>query len=126
MIRFGDRGSATVEFVGVGMLVTACTLGILQVGVIAHVSAVLTDSAIAGAAFAALADSSLEAGVTRARELATAGIASDLVTTVTARRGTAAGKSVAVVTIRYRVPGIGPWIPTAESSATGRAFIEVP
>ena len=121
-----QRGSATVEFVGVGALVTVCALGILQVGVIAHVAAVLTDSAIAGAAYAALADSSLEAGAQRALELANAGIAADLVDGVTATRTFVAQKPVAVVTIRYRIPTFGPWFPTVTSTATGRAFLEIP
>lgn len=121
-----DRGSAPVEFVGIGVLVALCTLGILQVGVIAHVNAVVTDSAIAAAAYAALADSSLDAGIERARDLSEAGIAANLITTITARRTNSSGLPVAVVTIRYRVPGIGPWFPTLESSAIGRAFLEVP
>ena len=126
MSRSAERGSATVEFVGVGALVSALALGILQVGVIAHVRAVLTDSAIAGAAYAALADSTLPAGAERARELATAGIASDLVTGVSASRTTVAGKPVAVVTMNYRIPAIGTWLPTFHSQVAGRAFLEVP
>jgi Flp pilus assembly protein TadG len=121
-----DRGSATVEFVGVGTLVTALALGILQVGVIAHVRAVVTDSAIAGAAYAALADSTLDAGADRARVFATEGIASDLVTGVSATRTTVAGKPVAVVTMNYRIPTIGTWLPTVDSQVSGRAFLEVP
>lgn len=121
-----ERGSATVEFVGVGVLVAVCALAVLQVGVVAHVTAVLTDSAIAGAAYAALADSSLTAGIDRTRELVSTGIASDLVTGVTARRSTIARRPVAVMTVTYRVPTIGPWFPVVESTVTGRAFLELP
>ena len=121
-----QRGSATVEFVGVGALVTFCALGIMQVGLVSHVSAVLTDSAIAGAAYAALADSSLAAGVDRARELAGEGIAREVVDGVTAVMNSVSGKPVVVVTITYRVPTFGPWFPTATSTVTGRAFVEVP
>lgn len=121
-----QRGSAAVEFVGVSALVTACALGILQVGMIAHVSAVLTDSANAGAAYAALADSSLAAGAARARELAHLGVARDLVEASSAATATVVGRPVAVVTIRYRIPALGTWFPTVSATATGRAFIELP
>ncbi len=105
---------------------TGCALAIMQLGVAAHVSAVLTDSAIAGAAYAALADSSLEAGAERARDLADAGIARDLVHDVSATRGAVAGAPVAVVTVRYRIPTLGLWAPSVDSTATGRAFLELP
>lgn len=121
-----ERGSATVEFVGVGVLVAACALAVIQVGVVAHVSAILTDSAIAGAAYAALADSSLAAGIDRTRELAKSGIAADLVTDITARQSTISGRPIATITVRFRVPTVGPWLPIAESSVTGRAFLEIP
>ncbi|MFM2412406.1 MAG: hypothetical protein RLZZ587_739 [Actinomycetota bacterium] len=98
----------------------------MQLGIAAHVSAVLTDSAIAGAAHAALADSSLEAGAERARDLAEAGIAGDLVQGVSATPGTVGGSSIAVVTIRYRIPSLGVWVPSVDSTVTGRAFLEIP
>lgn len=105
---------------------TGCALAIMQLGVAAHVSAVLTDSAIAGATYAALADSSLEAGAERARDLADAGIASELVRDVSATQGTVAGLPVAVISIRYRIPALGLWAPSVDSTATGRAFLELP
>lgn len=124
MIHSCDRGSAVVEFVGVGALVTLAALGVMQVGMVSHVKAVVTDSAIAGAAYAALADSSLAAGIERTRELAAMGIARDLITDVTATTTTVAGKPVVVITASYRVPTLGPWAPMAVSSTSGRAFLE--
>lgn len=121
-----DRGSALVEFTGVSLLVTACALGVLQIGMIAHVKAALTDSAIAGAAHAALADSSLSAGVARATELADAGIAAGIVTDIVADRITVSGRAVARVTIHFGVPAIGPWVPTVASQVSGRALVEIP
>ncbi|MFM6967413.1 MAG: pilus assembly protein [Microbacteriaceae bacterium] len=105
---------------------TIAALGIMQVGVIAHVRAVVTDSAIAGAAYAALADSTLPAGVARTRELVEAGIAADLVTDVAASKAMVSGRSVVAVTVDYRVPAIGPWVPLATSTVTGRALVEIP
>lgn len=120
-----ERGSAVVEFAGVGVLVTFAALGVMQVGLIAHVQSVVTDSAVAGAAYAALADSSLAAGVTRTRDLIDAGIASELVTDVTAATTVVSGLPVVAVTVGYRVPAIGPWVPLVSSTVTGRAFVEV-
>jgi len=126
VIAHRQRGSAAVEFVGVGAVVTACALGVLQVGLVSHVSAVLTDSAIAGAAFGALADSSMAAGIERARELATAGIAARFVDDVSATRTTVSGTPVITITVRFRAPTIGPWFPAIVSSVRGRAFVETP
>jgi Flp pilus assembly protein TadG len=120
-----QRGSAAVEFVGVGVMVTACALGILQVGVVSHISAVLTDSAIAGAAHAALADSSIAAGIARTQQLASAGIAAGFVDDVSATRTIIAGKPAVTVTVRFRAPTFGPWFPAVTSSVTGRAFAEI-
>ena len=126
MIAHRQRGSAAVEFVGVGAVVTVCALGILQVGVVSHISAVLTDSAIAGAAFGALAESSMAAGIERTRELATAGIAARFVDDVSATRTTVSGKPVITVTVLFRAPTVGPWFPAVISSVRGRAFVEIP
>lgn len=126
MIRTHERGSAVVEFAGVGVLVTFAALGVMQVGVIAHVRSVVIDSAIAGAAYAGLADSSLSAGVARTRDLISSGIASDLVTDVSATTTTIYGKPAVTITVDFRVPTVGPWIPIADSSVTGRAFVEIP
>lgn len=124
MNRARDRGSSTVEFAGVAALVTLCALGVIQGGVAAHVMAVATDSAIAGAAYAALADSDLRAGASRARELATAALSPEMIRSVTARRDTVSGRSVVVVTIRVRVPAFALVLPIAETEITGRAFLE--
>lgn len=120
------RGSSTVEFAGVGALLTLCALGVLQVGTASHISAIMTDSAIAGAAYAALADSSDRAGAARARELASRALPPELVREVTAHRTEESGIPVATVTIRYRVPMLGLWLPTIDASVSGRALREVP
>ena len=121
-----DRGSSSVEFAGVGALLTLCALGVLQGGVVAHVVAVATDSAIAGAAHGALADSNLGAGAARAKELATAALSPDIIRLVTASRSNVSGREVAVVTIRVRIPIFAMALPVAETDVVGRAFLESP
>ena len=124
MNRGGQRGSAVVEFVGVGALVTLAALTVLQVGVVSHVRSIVTDSAIAGAAYAALADSTVAAGVARTSELLDAGLASDLIRGVSGSHSTLGGSPVVIIAVDYRVPGLGPWLPLVSSTVRGHAFIE--
>ncbi|MEY4319286.1 MAG: hypothetical protein RL378_390 [Actinomycetota bacterium] len=126
MTRELERGSAPVEFVMVGVLLVAVALTVLQIAFVAHVRAVAIDSAIAGAAHAALADTADSEGVVRATELVTNGVAASLVRSVFIASGEVAGKPIASVTIRLGVPIIGPWLPVAETEVTGRAFREAP
>ena len=126
MTRGLERGSAPVEFVLVGVLLVAVALTALQIAFVAHIRAVAIDSAIAGAAHAALADTADSEGVVRATELVTSGVAVSLVRSVTVTSGEVAGKPIASVAIRLGVPIIGPWITVAETDVTGRAFREGP
>jgi len=126
VIHRTTRGSAPFEFVGVGALTTLVVLAILQVAVVSHVRAVVLDSAAAGAAHGALADSSLRAGVERTRALLKIGVASDLIAKVSGSTGTVASRRVAIVKVDYRVPAFALWIPTAIGSVSARAFVEVP
>jgi len=126
MTRGLERGSAPVEFALVGVLLVAVALAVLQIAFVAHIRAVAIDSAIAGAAHAALADTADSEGVVRATELVTSGIAASLVRSVSVTSGESAGKAIASVTIRLAVPAIGPLLTIAETEVTGRAFREAP
>ncbi len=121
-----DRGSSTVEFTGVSALVVIVALAVMQFAVIAHVRAIVTDSAIAGAAFGSLADSTLAAGITRTEQLLNIGIASDLIDSVQARVGSVGGRPVTIVTVAYRVPAFALWVPAVSDTVTARAFVEQP
>jgi Flp pilus assembly protein TadG len=126
MTRGLERGSAPVEFALVGVLFVAVALTVLQIAFVAHVRAVAIDSAIAGAAHAALADTTDSEGVIRATELVASGIAASLVRSVSVTTGETAGKAIVSVTIRLAVPAIGPLLTIAETEVTGRAFREAP
>src|SRR4051812_34016813 len=63
-----DRGSAPVEFVLVGALLTFLFLLVLQVGFVLHARNVLVASAAEGARYAANADRSAGDGAQRAHE----------------------------------------------------------
>ncbi|MCF8547214.1 MAG: pilus assembly protein [Microbacteriaceae bacterium] len=126
MTRGLERGSAPVEFALVGVLLVAVALTVLHIAFVVHIRAVAIDSAIAGAAHAALADTADSEGVARATELVTSGITASLVRSVSVASGEVAGHAIVSVTIRLAVPAIGPWLTIAETEVTGRAFREAP
>lgn len=126
MTRWLERGSAPVEFMLVGVLLVAVAVTVLQIAFFAHIRAVAIDSAIAGAAHAALADTTDSEGVIRATTLVSSGVAASLVQSVTVAPGELNGKPIVSITIELGVPMIGPWLILAETDVTGRAFREAP
>ncbi|PRB10400.1 TadE/TadG family type IV pilus assembly protein [Microbacterium sp. MYb62] len=64
-----DRGSSPVEFLLVGTLLTALTLAVLQLAFAVYVRNVVHDAAVEGAYRAALADTTLEEGIERTRDV---------------------------------------------------------
>ena len=69
-----QRGSAVVDFVLVGGLLTMLFVSLLQVALVLHVRNILIDCATEGARYGALADRDADSGADRTREL----IAADL------------------------------------------------
>lgn len=126
MTRGLERGSAPVEFMLVGVLLVAVAVTVLQIAFFAHIRAVAIDSAIAGAAHAALADTTDSEGVIRATTIVSSGVAASLVQSVTVAPGELNGKPIVSITIELGVPMIGPWLILAETDVTGRAFRESP
>jgi hypothetical protein len=123
MIR-RDRGSAPVEFLLVSVLLVAVTLAVLQISFVAHIRSIAVDSAIAGAAHAALADTTDADGVARTEDLIGRGIARGLVQGVAVSSARVGNREVVVVTASLAIPVIGPWLPVANVDVTGRAFRE--
>ena len=64
-----DTGSAPVEFVLVGLLLTVLTLGVLQLAFAVYVRNVVHDAAVEGAYHGALADTEPADGAARAARL---------------------------------------------------------
>ncbi|CAB4622852.1 unannotated protein [freshwater metagenome] len=126
MTRGLERGSAPVEFVMVGVLLVAVALTVLQIAFVAHIRAVAIDSAIAGAAHAALADTADSEGIARATALVANGVAASLVRSISVTSSEVAGKPIVSIIIQLGVPMIGPWLTIAETEVTGRAFREAP
>ncbi|WP_282847877.1 TadE/TadG family type IV pilus assembly protein [Microbacterium oxydans] len=72
-----DRGSAPVEFVLVGTLLTALTLAVLQLAFAVYVRNVVHDAAVEGAYHAALADTTPEEGEDVTREVISRAVGSE-------------------------------------------------
>lgn len=119
-----DRGSAPVEFVLVGTLLTLVTLSVLQVAFALHIRTTLIDAAAEGARFGALADSTLEAGVERTRELISTALGEGYAQSISAGTGAYGGHPVVIVTVRAPLPLIGmAGLPDA-LEVSGRAALE--
>jgi len=107
MMLRDDEGSAAAEFVMVGALLTVMTLSVLQLGLALHVRNTVVDAAAEGARFGALADNTLEDGVTRTTDLITTALGPDYARDVSASYGTYLGHPASIVTVRTPMPLIG-------------------
>jgi Flp pilus assembly protein TadG len=102
-----ERGSTPVEFVLVGVLLTALTVAVLQLGLAVYVRNVVHDAAVEGAYHGALADVDTRAGAARARDVIVAAVGEGFVEEVSARESTALGHPTVAVTVTTRLPLIG-------------------
>ena len=102
-----DTGSAAAEFVMVGALLTIMTLSVVQLGLALHVRNTIVDAAAEGARFGALADNTLDDGVTRTTDLITTALGPDYARDVSASYGTYLGHPASIVTVRTPMPLIG-------------------
>jgi hypothetical protein len=119
-----DAGSAVAEFVMVGALLTMLTLSVIQLGLALHIRNTVLDAASEGARFAALADSSLDEGVARSRDLISTAIGPRYATDVRATYGRYLGHPSAIVTVRTPLPLIGLFGLDGGLEVTGHAAVE--
>jgi Flp pilus assembly protein TadG len=102
-----DRGASPVEFVLVGTLLTVLTLGVLQFGLAVYVRNVVHDAAVEGAYHAALADTTLEDGARRARDIVTRTIGAEFATEITVRETSALGHDAVEIRVAATLPLVG-------------------
>lgn len=103
----GDEGSSPVEFVLVGALLTVLTLGVLQFGLAVYVRNVVHDAAVEGAYHAALADTSLEEGAQRTREIVARTVGAQYAAEVEVGESGEPGHAVVEVTVLAVLPLVG-------------------
>lgn len=103
----GDSGSSPVEFVLVGTLLTVLTLGVLQFGLAVYVRNVVHDAAVEGAYHAALADTSLDDGARRTREIVSRTVGEAYAADVMVRETTALGHASVEIRVAATLPLVG-------------------
>ena len=120
----GDAGSAVVEFVLVGTMLTFLVLAVLQLALALHVRNTVLDAAAEGARFGALADNAPRDGVARTVELIEAAIGPDFADDVAVSTGQWRGYPVVTVTVRTTLPVLGPIGFPGSLEVAGHAPIE--
>ena len=108
-----STGSAPVEFVLVGVVLTMLTLAIIQFGVAVYVRNVVHDAAVEGAHVAALADTTLAEGADRTRMVIGRTVGEGFAQDVSVRETEQLGYPAVEVRVRTTLPLIGligvPW-----------------
>lgn len=128
-IAADERGSAAVDFVLVGSLVTLMFLAVLQLGVDYHVRNVLAACVADGARYGANADvADPQAGADKANALIRSSLGDAFAhATAADPQDTVAGAPVVTVTVRARLPVLAWFLPVGPTvSATGHALLEPP
>ena len=104
-----ERGSSPVEFVLVGMVLTALTLAVIQLGVAVHVRNVVHDAAVEGAFHAGLADVDPAEGAGRAADIIARTLGDGVVQHAEAHVSDALGHPTVEVTVVATIPLVGLW-----------------
>jgi hypothetical protein len=102
-----DAGSAVVEFVLVGALLTILTLSVIQLGLALLIRNTVLDAASEGARYGALADNTIGDSVGRTRDLITTAIGPSYARDVSVERGNYDGHPADIVTVRAPLPLVG-------------------
>jgi Flp pilus assembly protein TadG len=102
-----ESGSSPVEFVLVGGLLTLLTMAVLQLGLVVYVRNVVHDAAVEAAFHAALADTSLEDGADRARDIISRAVGSAYARDISVVDEVVAGSPTVGVTVRTTFPVLG-------------------
>lgn len=106
-LRDDETGSAPVEFVLVGTLLTALTLGVVQLALAVYVRNVVHDAAVEGAYHGALADTRPAEGATRTERLIAAAVGGGLDARVSAAETAGPGGPQVEVTVVATLPLVG-------------------
>jgi hypothetical protein len=122
-----DAGSAPVDFVLVGVLVTLMFVALLQLGVDYYVRNVLAACVADGARYGANADvADPDAGAAEANQEIARSLGSSFATAYApARQDSVDGEAVVTVDVHARLPLLAWFLPVGPSvSATGHALME--
>lgn len=102
-----ERGSAPVEFILVGVLLTMLTLGVLQFALAVHVRNIVQDAAVDAAFYGGLADTTHAETEARARASVERGVGRDVISQMVISERSAQGLSSIRVHIYATLPLVG-------------------
>lgn len=119
-----ERGSAPVEFLLVGIVLTALTLAVVQLALAIYVRNVVHAAAVDGAHRAALADSVPQDGVMHTSSLIEAAVGGTYAQDIHVAMTDALGAPTVEVTVRAALPVIGLIGVPGTLEVTGRALRE--
>ncbi|MDZ8172206.1 TadE/TadG family type IV pilus assembly protein [Microbacterium xanthum] len=119
-----ETGSAPAEFVLVGVLLTALTLAVLQLGVGLYVRNVVHDAAVEGAHRAALADTTLGEGAARTCEIIERTVGSAFAAQVDIAHTSHLDHPAVAVTVRGTLPLAGLFGVPGAMEVTAHAPVE--
>lgn len=120
----GERGSAVVDFVLVGGLLTLFFLAIIQLTLVLHVRNTLIDAAASGARYGTLADRNSTDAEERTRSLIGTALNSGFAEQVSTREVNLQGMRTLEVTVRSPLPVIGLIGPREMLEVKGHAAIQ--
>ena len=124
LTRAAEQGSAVVDFVLVGGLLTMFFLAILQLTLVLHVRNTLIDAAASGARYGALADRNGTDAEERTRGLISMALNEGFAEQVSAKEVDFQGMRTLEVTIRSPMPVIGLIGPTDMLEVKGHAAVQ--
>ncbi|MGO4237536.1 TadE/TadG family type IV pilus assembly protein [Pseudarthrobacter sp. YAF2] len=122
--REGERGSAVVDFVLVGGLLTMFFLAIIQLTLVLHVRNTLIDAAASGARYGTLADRNAADAEERTRSLIGIALNPGFAEQVSSREVNLQGMRTLEVTVRSPLPVIGLIGPQEMLEVKGHAAIQ--
>jgi len=122
--RPGEQGSAVVDFVLVGALLTMFFLAIIQLTLVLHVRNTLIDAAASGARYGTLADRSAADAEERTRSLIGLALNGSFSEQVSAHEVTIQGMRTLEVTVRSPMPVIGLIGPRDMLEVKGHAAVQ--
>ena len=102
-----ERGSAVVDFVMVGALVSLVFMSVVQLALVLHVRNTLTDAAATGARYGTLADRSAQDGIDRTAALIDGSLGARYAGDVTSSEQTVDGSRLLEITVRAPLPILG-------------------
>src|SRR6478735_301232 len=119
-----ERGSAVVDFVLVGGLLTFFFLAIIQLALVLHVRNTLIDAAASGARYGTLADRGAADAQERTTQLIGVALTPEFARDVSTTETSYAGIRTLEVTVRAPLPVIGLIGPRALLEVKGHAAIQ--